>query len=243
MSSRPTSPSFERAILELLELLQEASSLKKKANKAEVVLAQKINDLHAVHAQNNDMLATDLLKPLAALMKLLENSGLDCDTTALLEILENERSRTDAGALYDQGKYFIAGLPVFPLTNDLEGITSDTAYGSRICGHKGVTVPNFKDDLDIMLDPTANCYSFTNLKGLEDLISEGFMFHVFDIQSVHYCGGDFHLDSANYDINIRMSHEAAAMAFTYSLSRALKKAFVSSASYRNGPAEVVRKTE
>ncbi|KAL8906900.1 MAG: hypothetical protein Q9171_006079 [Xanthocarpia ochracea] len=216
MSSRPTSPSFERAILELFGLLQETTSLKKKANKA--VLAQKTNDLRAVHAQNSDMLATDLLKPLAALMKLLENSGVDCDTTALPEFVEKERSRTDAGALYDQ----------------LESV-----------GHKGVTVPNLKDELGqihIMLDPTASCYRFTNLKDLEDPIPEGFMFYVVDIQSVHFCNCDFHLDTVNYDINIRMSHEAAAKAFTYSLSRALKKSFVSSVSCRNGPAEVSRDT-
>ncbi|KAI4256439.1 MAG: hypothetical protein L6R42_006225 [Xanthoria sp. 1 TBL-2021] len=85
------SPTFERAIMEVFELQQEAASLTKRANKARHVLTQKINDLRAVHARNSDMLASDLLKPVALLIKQLEMSGLDCDITTLHQIVESEK--------------------------------------------------------------------------------------------------------------------------------------------------------
>lgn len=111
-------------------------------------------------------------------------------------------------------------------------------------GQQGVTIPSPQDDLGqiyITFDPTVKCYRFTNSKAPEDPIWEGFMFHAEDITSAHYCGCDFHLDTGD-DIDIRMSHEAAAKAFVSSLARALNTAFVSSVQSRIKPVKVIQET-
>lgn len=111
----------------------------------------------------------------------------------------------------------------------------------------GVTMLGINDDLGqlhITIDPNVSCYAFTNSMGPQDLIWEYFMFHTQDIMSAHYCDCDFYLIQRNdSDINIRMSHEAAAKAFIFSLSRASKKAFVTSITYHDRPVDDVREPE